>query len=150
MEMLACGKYSAGRRFVGRLPYGQDLTAVLESFCIRNEISAAVFFLIGAVSKATLGTYDQAQQVYATFTAEGNLEILSCTGNISFKDGKPFVHAHMVLAGEGGKTIGGHLFPGTIVFAGEMHMLELIGPSLVREYDRVTGLMLWDMSPDII
>ena len=104
--------------------------------------------MIGAVSKAVLGTYDQSQQVYVTFTTEGDLEILSCTGNISLKDGKPFVHAHVILAGEGGKTIGGHLFPGTIIFAGEAHILELTGGSPpVREYDPVTGLMLWKTDP---
>lgn len=148
--MLICREYSAGRRFVGCLPHGGDLVAALEDFCVRHEITSAVFSLIGAVSKATLGTYDQAQQVYVTFTAEGDLEILSCTGNVSLKEGKPFVHAHVVLAGEGGKTIGGHLFPGTIVFAGEAYLVELTGPQLVREYDRTTGLMLWRIGPDEI
>lgn len=150
MDKLVCREYSAGRRFVGCLSHSGDLVVMLEAFCIRHEITAAVFSLIGAVSKATLGTYDQAQQVYVTFTAEGDLEILSCTGNISLKEGKPFVHAHIILAGEGGKTIGGHLFPGTVVFAGEVHMVELKGPQLMREYDQTTGLMLWQMSPDEI
>jgi uncharacterized protein len=145
MEMMICREYSAGRRFVGRLPHGGDLITALEAFCGRHEIQTAVFSLIGAVSSATLGTYDQKQQVYVTFTVEGSLEVLSCTGNISVKDGKPFVHAHVILCGEEGKTIGGHLFPGTVIFAGEAHITELNGPPLVREYDRTTGLMLWDM-----
>ncbi len=141
--MMTCREYSAGRRFVGRLPHGGDLSEALETFCSGNNVRTAVFSLIGAVSKAVLGTYDQSQQVYATFTTEGDLEILSCTGNVSIKDDKPFVHAHVILAEEGGKTIGGHLFPGTIIFAGEAHILELIGPPLAREHDPVTGLMLW-------
>lgn len=145
--MNACREYSAGRRFLCRLPHGGDLSETLETFCARNDIRSAVFSLIGAVSIAVLGTYDQSQQVYATFTAEGDLEILSCTGNVSVKDGQPFVHAHVILAGEGGKTIGGHLFPGTLIFAGEAHILELAGPPPVREHDPVTGLMLWNMDP---
>jgi hypothetical protein len=145
---MICREYSAGRRFVGRLPHGGDLTAALEAFCVRHEIQAAAFSLIGAVSSAILGTYDQKQQVYVTFAAEGDLEILSCTGNITVKEGKPFVHAHVILCEEGGKTIGGHLFPGTVIFAAEAHITELIGPPLVREYDRTTGLMLWNMGAD--
>lgn len=148
MERLVCREYSAARRFTGRLPHGGDLLAALEDLCVRHDIQTAMFSLIGAVSKAVLGTYDQAQQVYVTFPAEGSLEILSCTGNISLKDGKPFVHAHIILAGEGGKAFGGHLFPGTVIFAGEVHLVEMTGPPLVRQYDRVTGLMLWDMGPD--
>jgi uncharacterized protein len=148
--MMICREYSAGRRFVGRLPHGGDLITALETFCARHEIQIAVFSLIGAVSKATLGAYDQKQQVYVTFTAEGSLEILSCTGNISIKEGRPFVHAHVILCDEGGKTIGGHLFPGTVIFAGEAQITELNGPPLAREYDPTTGLMLWNMgSPDV-
>jgi hypothetical protein len=147
MDMIACREYSDARRFVGRLPHGGDLLGTLEDFCAVRNIRTGVFSLIGAVSKAVLGTYDQSQQVYATFTAEGDLEILSCTGNISLKDGKSFVHAHVILAGEGGKTIGGHLFPGTIIFAAEAHILELAGPPPVREHDPVTGLMLWKTDP---
>ena len=147
MEELVCREYSAGRQFLGRLPHGEDLSGILEAFCAGNNISTAVFSLIGAVSRATLGTYDQAQQVYVTFTVEGNLEILSCMGNISLKEGKPFIHAHLVLADEGGKTIGGHLFPGTIVFAGEVFIREMAGEPLAREHDDVTGLILWNMAP---
>jgi predicted DNA-binding protein with PD1-like motif len=146
--MLICREYSAGRRFVGRLPYGGDLITTLEGFSARHEIQTAMFSLIGAVSKATLGTYDQKQQVYVTFTVEGSLEILSCSGNISIKEGKPFVHAHVILSEEGGKTVGGHLFPGTVIFAGEMQIMELNGPPLAREYDLDTGLMLWNMGAD--
>ncbi len=144
MEKLVCREYSAGRRFVGRLAHGGDLLEMLETFCVRHQIQAAGFSLIGAVSTATLGTYDQSQQVYATFTVEGNLEILSGTGNVSLKEGKPFIHAHVVLGREGGETIGGHLFAGTTVFAGEVLITELVGEAPVRSHDDVTGLMLWD------
>jgi len=142
--MPVCREYSAGRRWLDRLPHGCDLIPTLEGLCDRHHIQAAVFSLIGAVSKATLGTYDQRQQVYVTFQREGHLEILSCLGNVSLKDGKPFVHAHVVLAAEGGQTVGGHLFSETILFAGEVHLLELTGPSLMRKYDQTTGLMLWE------
>jgi len=104
----------------------------------------ATFSMIGAVSSATIGAYDQKQQVYITFTEKAPFEILSCIGNISLKDGKPFVHAHILLGDEKGKTIGGHLFSEPLIFAGEIEIQELKGKPMERAYDSTTGLMLWN------
>ena len=69
-------------------------------------------------------------------------EMASCIGNVSLKDGEPFVHTHVVLADEAGNTKAGHLFAG-VVFVAEVHLHELEGPSLERKRDEATGLSLW-------
>ena len=143
MPNLACSEFKSGRRFVGRLPHGEDLIKAIEAFCGETAVSMATFSAIGAVTSVTLGAYDQKQQVYVTYTKETPLEIVNCTGNISLKDGNPTVHAHILLADMHGKTIGGHLFSETIIYAGEIDMLELAGKPLERAYDTTTGLMLW-------
>ena len=61
------------------------------------------------------------------------------------KNGRPFVHAHIVLADKEGNTRAGHLLEG-IVFATELHLQELRGAKLERKNDKVTGLSLWDMT----
>ena len=38
---------------------------------------------------------------------------------------------------------GGHLQKGTVVFAGEFVIEEILGPKLVRDYDPETDLPLW-------
>ncbi|MBU0987168.1 MAG: DUF296 domain-containing protein [Proteobacteria bacterium] len=143
MQPLTCAEFKPGRRFMGRLPYGRDLLTALKDFCMEASIHMATFSLIGAVSSITIGAYDPKQQVYVTHTQEAFFEIVNCTGNVSFKDGEPFVHAHILLADEQGKTTGGHLFSDTMLFAGEIDLLELLGKPLERVYDRTTGLMLW-------
>jgi len=105
----------------------------------------AIFSIIGAVSSVTIGSYDQKQQVYVSHFEKAPLEILTCTGNISLKEGNPVAHAHIVLCDEEGKTTGGHLFSDTIVFAAEIELQELIGNTLERVYDKNTGLMLWKL-----
>ncbi len=60
---------------MGRLPHGKDLITSVENFCKETSVETGVFSLIGAVSSATLGAYDQKQQVYVTFKEEGDLEI---------------------------------------------------------------------------
>ena len=54
-----------------------------------------------------------------------------------------FVHAHVTLTDGEGKAIGGHLAPGTIVFACEVVIHAFEGPTLERGRDEVTGLPLW-------
>jgi len=143
MKELSCFKFQQGRIFIGRLPHGGDLINSIEEFCKKALVQMATFSVIGAVSSATIGAYDQKQQVYVTFKEEAPLEIVSCIGNVSLKDGKPFIHAHILLADEQGKTIGGHLFSETIIYAGEINLQELTGKPMERTYDSNTGLMLW-------
>ena len=143
MTKLTCTVFEPGRRFIGRLPHGQDLLTAIKDFCHNASVQTATFSLIGAVSSMTIGAYDQKQQVYVTFTKAAPLEIVICTGNVSLKDGEPHVHAHIVLADEHGNTLGGHLFSETILFAGEIDLQELTGTPLERAYDQTTGLMLW-------
>ncbi len=135
----------AGRIFLGRFEAGDDLLDSLAGFCKKQNIRLGVFNLIGAVRNAKLGYYDQAQKKY-TGCVELNkkLEISSCTGNISLKDGEIFCHAHITLADFEGKAFGGHLMQGTEVFAAEFFIQELTGAELFRGKDEKTGLPLWE------
>ncbi len=63
MEKLFCSEFQTGRRFAGRLPHNRDLIKVIEDFCNKKAIQMATFSMIGAVSSATIGAYDQKQQV---------------------------------------------------------------------------------------
>ena len=138
--------FALGKTYMGRLPHGQDLITSIESFCNASDITTGVLSVIGALSSATIGIYDQQQQVYITEKIEKELEIITCTGNISLKEGKPFCHAHFILSDADGRTYGGHVMSESILFAGELHLQELVGDNLERIYDQTTGLMLWDLS----
>ncbi len=72
-------------------------------------------------------------------------EITKLVGNVSLKEGRPMVHAHVTLADEG-KAFGGHLAPGTVVFACEFIIQVFEGVSLTRSLDAETGLQLWGMN----
>ena len=59
------------------------------------------------------------------------------------RDGNPFVHAHVTLADNAGHAYGGHLAPGTTIFACEF-VLEVLSESVLeRTFDETTGLYLW-------
>ncbi len=144
LKMYLQHQYRPGRRWLARLPYGADLLEALEKFAAEQNIRAGQVQLIGAVSRAALGFYDQRHQEYWTSYHEEALEILHCTGNISIRDGKPMAHLHITLANRSRAALGGHLMPGTIVFAAEAAIEELLGPETVRGHDLQTGLYLWE------
>lgn len=137
-------KVEMAREFIGRFKVNRDLLGELTKLSKEEGIKLGVFSVIGALTCAKLGYYDQQAKKYIEcVNLDKKLEIASCIGNISLKDGEIFVHAHITLADHEGRTYGGHLMPGAMIFAAEYHIKELTGAKLERKYDPETGLMLW-------
>jgi len=132
------------RNFVVRAKHDSEIITFLNNVANKHGITTATFTLIGALKWAKLGFYDQDKHEYLETLLSTPQEIATCVGNISTKEGNPFVHAHAVLADRNGNTKGGHLLEGK-VFAAEVHLFELVGEKIVRENDAVTGLYLWDI-----
>jgi uncharacterized protein len=132
------------QKIMGRLAKGDDLLGALTNICQELSITLGEVKAIGAVSKARVGYYHQDSRQYEWLDLDRHMEILSLEGNISLKDGKPFVHAHVILSDGDGRAYGGHLAEGAIVFAAEFIIQELRSDrSLIRQMDEETGLFLW-------
>jgi len=137
-------EYSASKELIVRLKHDADLVQTMTELVRSKGIEAGSFTVIGALKRARLGYYDQKNHEYRELKIDSPHEMASCIGNVSLKDGEPFIHAHVVLADETGNTKAGHLLEG-VVFAAEVHLRQLEGPRLERKYDEVTGLSLWNM-----
>jgi uncharacterized protein len=129
--------------FLARLPMEKDLLEAITGAFKERSIAKATFSVIGAVSSAVLAFYNPHTRAYENKEFPGLLEIASCMGNVSEKDGEVFVHAHITLAGDDFRCIGGHLMQGTKIFAAELHGIPMPGNTPVREFDQPTGLFLW-------
>jgi hypothetical protein len=138
-------EYELGRSFLVRLRYNAEIPKAITDFARDKKIDTATFTLVGALKRAKIAYYDQMKKEYRVIEFQGPQEIASCSGNLSYHDGKPFVHAHVVLADERGDARAGHLLEG-VVFAVELHLQELRGPKLQRVRDETTGLALWRKS----
>lgn len=136
-------EFTPGRCWLGRLPHDGDLLAELTAFCREREIQVGRIEGLGAVKRACLGFYDQTRREYDYLTFDAPLEIVQMVGNVSLKEEKPFVHVHITLADHAGRAFGGHLAPGTILFAAEVLIQELRGTPPRRGFDPTTGLPLW-------
>ena len=119
------------------------------SFGLASYFHTTSFFgvisvtVVGAVRTAAYAFYEQSQQRYVELASSDHHELAGFVGNISLRDGKPFLHAHCTLADEAGGTVSGHLLRGTEVFVAEVIITEWTDVSLVRAHDETTGLALW-------
>lgn len=138
-------QYERGRTYIAKLEYKSDLLEELNKICRDEYIKAGFIQVIGAVSSLKTGFFDQdtKEYIYTTYAYDESLEIVSCSGNISLKDNKPFCHMHIIASDKKGKCIGGHLAAGTSVYAAEVVIQELLGEDLAREIDENTNLTLW-------
>ena len=134
---------TAGRVFTGRLPTDSDLIEEIERFCRESDIKAAWVTVVGAVRRAAFAYYNQTILQYKEMASPRHHEIAGFVGNISLRDGSPFLHAHSSFADINGETLGGHLLKGCLVWVAEVEIRELTGIELVREHDEVTGLAVW-------
>jgi predicted DNA-binding protein with PD1-like motif len=130
---------------VSKLPYQGDLLNELKKIAVEEKITLGKVEAIGAVTEAKIGFYNQKTYEYQTIHLQESYEITSVIGNISLRDKEPMVHAHINLADEKGGVIGGHLLPGTLVFACEVMVTVLDNGILERGFDEVTKLPLWDL-----
>lgn len=132
------------RVVVERFDPGEDILECLNKLVRRSKVTAGSFTALGAVEKANVGFFI-GDGKYITISIEGPLEIVCCVGNISLKGDAPFIHAHISLADNRGRTYGGHLMPGCTVGATcevTLHAYDAI--NLVRKLDSKTGLYLLD------
>lgn len=126
------------------LDAGDELVDELTRFAAEHGIAAARFTAIGAMSAATLGYFDIDKQAYEHIPVSQQVEVLTMAGDITLKDGKPKVHAHIVLGRRDGSTCGGHLISGHVRPTLEVMLVE--SPRhLARTFDERFGLALIDI-----
>ena len=134
---------SDGRAALVRRERGSDMLASLNEAAERLGIEAGAVQAIGAASELVVGFYHQGEKEYRASSFPERFEVAAALGNVSLKDGRPFVHLHVVASAEDGRTVGGHLMEGTKVYLLEAYFRDLGGPPPVREPERDLGLSVW-------
>ncbi len=116
--------YRENGKTVIRFDIGEQFPTTLADWCEKERVeSAAIVAGIGMLEDIVIGRYDGSE--YVKELIQPSSEILSLQGNVSMKEGKPFVHLHVSLADEEMRARGGHLFDGAVSMTIELVMLEL-------------------------
>jgi len=130
-------------RIVVSLMRGDALRASLEEVAGHAGIVAARVSAIGALEDPTLGCYDLSSKTYSDRTFPGIWELLSLSGNISLRDGKPMLHAHASISGDDYRALGGHLVDAKIGVLLEA-FIEPYPTALHRQMCDEIGLPRWE------
>jgi predicted DNA-binding protein with PD1-like motif len=127
---------------------GEEVMIGLSNFAERHRLRASHFIGIGAFSKAILGFFNWQRKEYERIPILEQAGVLSLTGDIVFEQGKPKVHAYVVVGKADGTAHGGHLLEAHVHPTLEVILTES-PKSLLRRVDSESGLALinLDSSP---
>ncbi|MBV9863048.1 MAG: DNA-binding protein [Alphaproteobacteria bacterium] len=121
---------------------GDEVIDGLQRFARENDLTAAEFTGLGALSEVVLGYFDWQTKDYRRIPVQEQVEVVSLIGNFAIgEDGKPAVHPHIVVAKSDGSAHGGHLLQGHVRPTLEVVVVE--SPAhLHRRHDPESGLAL--------
>ncbi len=132
-----------GDTYVVRLQRGEEVLACLRELCEKESISLGTVSAIGAVNHVVVGVYRVDEQKYVANTFDGVMELTSLMGNITEKDGEPYLHLHATFGDLAGKVIGGHLNEAVVSATCELFVRKVEG-HVGRRLDPETGLNIFD------
>ncbi len=123
------------------LERGEDLLEGLNAAVRELGIEAATIQVIGGLEAAAVGYFDKSAGEYQRIET-GHVE-MSGLGNVSLRDGEPFIHLHLVLSEETGASKGGHALDGCRTFVVEAYFRKLAGAAPVRQDVDGMPLKVW-------
>lgn len=123
---------------------GDEVKATLERFAREHDLTAAHFTAIGALSDVTLGWFDWETKDYRRLPLDEQVEVLTLAGDVADRDGRPEVHAHLVVGRSTGEARGGHLLSAHVRPTLELVLTETQA-HLRKRHDEETGLALIDV-----
>ena len=132
-----------GDDYVVRLDRGEEVVSCLSEICSREGIRLGMVQGLGAADRVVIGLYDVGSRIYHKTTLEGPMEITSLAGNISRKDGAPYLHLHINVCDQQMHVLGGHLNECRISATAEIFIRSMAGEVGRRLDDAVTGLNLY-------
>ena len=137
-----------GDTIVLRLEVGEEIAESLAALCEKEKLELCQVSGLGAAGQITVGVFDTEKKEYFSREYQGDFEIGSLTGNITRKEGKPYLHLHLVFGNPRQNVcVDGHLNRAVISATAELFVRVLPG-SVGRRMDDEVGLNLFQFSQD--
>lgn len=125
-----------------RIDRGEEAMSSLLDLAVKEKVCGSIS-AIGACDEFEVGLYRVEERKYISKKYKGDFEIVSCLGNLTVKDGKPYLHLHIACADENNNTFGGHLSYCKISGTFEC-VIEIIDGEVNRKVDDKTSLNIFD------
>lgn len=118
-----------------------EVVSTIEHFAEQNNLVASQVTGLGAFKDVVLGYFDWERKDYRRIPLSEQVELVSLIGIVVLTDGRPKLHAHVVVGRADGTTRGGHLLAAHVRPTLEVIVTE--SPEFLRrEIDAETGLPL--------
>lgn len=131
-----------GNKIVVRLNKGEEVIASLTEIVKEYHITLGNVQALGATNYVKMGLFNIEEKKYYSKELSQDMEITSLIGNISTKDGKPYLHLHINVADASQNVYGGHLNECRISATCEM-FIDVIDGKVEREFSEEIGLNLF-------
>lgn len=131
-----------GNRYTLRLEQGENVIESLEKFSKNENLPSFWFFGLGAVSDPKIAYYSLSTK-YQYKSFRGSYEVASLIGNLAILNGKPSVHAHVVLGTPEMESISGHLSAADVSVT--LELLVFPAKAMNRKPDSGFGLNFLDL-----
>ena len=131
------------KTFVVVFASGEEASQGLAEFARSHQIMAASLTAIGALERCTLGYFSWERKEYQKIQIDEQVEVLAMIGNFADKEGKPQLHAHLVVGKADGSAHGGHLLEALVRPTLEVTIVEA-PVHLRRKFDAASKLALID------
>ncbi len=129
--------------FALRLKPNEDLKQTLKIFALQENIKAG--FILTAIGSLKVATIRFANQNKSTVLSD-KFEILSLNGTIATTG----VHLHIAISDKQGKTIGGHLDDGCIIYTTAEIVIGISEEyTFLRTLDQETGYKELEIIPNL-
>jgi len=147
-------EYTDGEKYLLRFDRGEEVISKLLDWARERKLEGAALTGLGAVENPHLGYYDAGKRGYLDKEFEGEFEIASLCGNLSWDDdgigdggadaqAKPIAHIHVVISGPNFIAFGGHLYSAIVSGTVEISVIP-IDTRLTRKYKEELNLKLLD------
>lgn len=132
--------------YVLRLDPGEEIVASLTRLVEQENVQLGTVSALGAAGDVTIGIFNTREKQYYSQRYQGDYEISALVGNVTRKEGEPYLHLHITIGNPvTGEVHAGHLSSAVISATLEL-FLQVWDGQVGRKFSDQVGLNLFEFA----
>ena len=132
--------------YVLRLDPGEEIVASLTRLVEQENVQLGTVSALGAAGDVTIGIFNTKEKQYYSQRYQGDYEISALVGNVTRKEGEPYLHLHITIGNPVTREVhAGHLSSAVISATLEL-FLQVWDGQVGRKFSDQVGLNLFEFA----
>ena len=132
--------------YVLRLDPGEEIVASLTRLVEQENVQLGTVSALGAAGDVTIGIFNTREKQYYSQRYQGDYEISALVGNVTRKEGEPYLHLHITIGNPvTGEVHAGHL-SSAVISATRERFLQVWDGQVGRKFSDQVGLNLFEFA----